>query len=123
METEAGYQIDTGGSCLLAFENGATATAHWGYGRDYINEVKIVGETGTIIAHPVFSKPAHLTPSLVLRRQNQDTEIAVPACDQFTEMLNGFVEMSMSQETKNLQRDTALKHQQLLEWVAETANG
>ncbi len=123
VDTETGYRVDTGGGCLLAFESGATATAHWGYGRDYINEVRIVGESGTLIARPVFSKPGHLTPSLTLRRQNQDTEIVVPACDQFIEMLQSFTEASQASEIRNQQRNKALEHQRLLEQVADTANG
>jgi dTDP-3,4-didehydro-2,6-dideoxy-alpha-D-glucose 3-reductase len=118
LETENGYAVDTGGAALLKFTSGVTATSQWGYGRDYINEMTVVGETGTIIAKPVFSKPAHLKPQLTLRRQNAETDYDIPTCNQFAEMLSAFTLATTTPDERRQHRERSLKHQNLLAQVA-----
>ena len=118
LETEKGYAVDTGGAALLNFSDDVTATSQWGYGRDYINELTVVGETGTIIAKPVFSKPTHLTPQLTLRCQNVDTEHDIPPCNQFAEMLSAFALATTTPDERRRYRDRSLQHQRLLVKIA-----
>ena len=118
LETENGYAVDTGGGALLNFSGSVTATSQWGYGRDYINEMTVVGETGTIITKPVFSKPTHLTPQLTLRRQNVDTDRDIPPCNQFAEMLSAFALATTDPDERRRYRERSLNHQNLLAQVA-----
>jgi NDP-hexose-3-ketoreductase len=121
--TEPGYSVDTAGACLLEFADGVTATAQWGYGRDYINELTVIGETGALTARPAFSKPPHLPPTLTLRRQNQETPIEVAPGDQFVDMLAVFAEAVRDTEIARRMRETALAHQVLLDQITVAANG
>ena len=118
MTSETGYAIDTAGACLMQFPDGVTAAAQWGYGRDYINELTVVGETGALTARAAFSKPQHLPPTLTLRRQNQETAIEIGSGDQFVDMLAVFAEAARDPEAARRMREIALAHQVLLEQIA-----
>jgi len=118
---DAGYDVDTEGAALLEFPSGVQASVQWGYGRDYINELSIVGETGAILATPAFSKPAHLPLSLQIRRQNEIEDVPVAACNQFAEMLGRFAAAMHDTEARQAFRDDALAHQRLLSDVAQQA--
>lgn len=121
MSRQAGFDVDTDGAALLSFPSGVQASAHWGYGRDYINEMVVLGEHGTIIATPAFSKPAHLSTTLTVRRQNQTTAIDLAESDQFSEMLSAFADATQDGNGRRNLRKTALEHQRLLAQVAASA--
>jgi NDP-hexose-3-ketoreductase len=116
-----GFEVDTEGAALLAFPSGVQAAAEWGYGRDYINEMTIVGETGTMLAKPVFSKPGHLEVRLDIRRQNAIESVAIEPCNQFVEMLAAFAAASVTADGRREYRTKALDHQRLLAQVAAAA--
>jgi NDP-hexose-3-ketoreductase len=122
LAADAGYQVDTEGAALLAFPSGVQATAEWGYGRDYINELTIVGETGTILAKPAFSKPGHLEVRLDIRRQNAVANVSLEPCNQFVEMLGAFADATASADGRRAYRTKALDHQRLLAQVAAAAD-
>jgi len=119
--TDTGYAIDTAGACLLDFPDGVTATAQWGYGRDYVNELTVVGASGALTARPAFSKPRHLPPTLTLRRQNQETAIEIGPGDQFVDMLAVFAEAGRDAAAARRMREIALAHQVLLDQVLITS--
>lgn len=121
LSRDDGYAVDTAGAALFAFASGAQATAQWGYGRDYINEMTIVGETGTILANPAFSKPAHLEVRLELRHQTAIDALAVEPCNQFQKMLDAFAAATRTPEGRRQYRAKALEHQRLLAQVAVAA--
>ncbi len=121
VNTEKGYEINTSGAALLSSLSGATATAIWGYGRDYINRLEVIGENGTIVASPIFSKPEHLPIYLTLRRQNKDTAYEIPIADQFVKMLDAFAIATRDSALRHSLRETALEHQRLLSQVAAKA--
>ena len=91
-----GYAVDTSGAAVLTSASGVQVSAQWGYGRDYINELTIVGDTGTIVAKPAFSKPAHLAVTLSIRRQNACEDVQLESCNQFEEMLKAFAAATIS---------------------------
>jgi NDP-hexose-3-ketoreductase len=122
LAADAGYQVDTEGAALLAFPSGVQATAEWGYGRDYINELTIVGETGTILAKPAFSKPGHLEVRLDIRRQNAIENVPLEPCNQFVEMLGAFARATATADGRRGYRTKALDHQRLLAQVAAAAD-
>jgi len=117
IEHESGYDLDTGGAALLRFPSGINLSATWGYGRDYVNELQIVGTSGIITAFPAFSKPSALKASLTLRNQNKTKDIYVPTCNQFTNMLNAFANAIFDMGARERFRTNALKHQGLMDAV------
>ena len=118
---EVGYQVETSGAALFTSSSGVTATAEWGYGRDYINRLEIIGQTGAIVAGPVFSKPNHLDIQLALRRQNEEKSIKVPAANQFAIMLSAFAAVTADPVLRQGMRERTLEHQRLLAQVATMA--
>jgi len=122
IEHEPGYALDTGGAALLRFPSGINLSATWGYGRDYVNELRIIGTDGIITAFPAFSKPPALTTSLRLQSQNKTKDIYIPACNQFTNMLNAFASAVLDSDTRENFRSKALKLQGLLDSVRKTQN-
>ena len=106
---------DLVGAALLRYPNlGIHHSAIWGYGSDYINEIKIIGETGIVLASPAFSKPSHLPQGLELRRQNITEIIPIDECNQFAQMLGDFALTLTSTEAQERLRKQALKHQRLI---------
>jgi NDP-hexose-3-ketoreductase len=118
---DGGYDVDTEGAALLAFPSGVQASLQWGYGRDYTNELSIVGENGTLLARPAFSKPAHLPVKLEIRRQNEIEAVTLAPCNQFAEMLADFAAAVDDAGARRTLRDQALAHQSLLTAVARRA--
>ena len=43
MHTEDGFDVDTSGSALLAFDNGVDCHLSWGFGYSYRNEIDVWG--------------------------------------------------------------------------------
>jgi len=121
METESGYQIDTGGAALMRFDTGVTSSAEWGLGRDYINELTVWGETGVAIAQPAFSKPGHLVPRLTVRRQNAEEDITIAESDQMAEMISVFATAAEDPSLRQQLRDEALAQQKLLAHTRDAA--
>ena len=119
---DADFSVDIGGSALLEFSEGVIGTAQWGYGRDYINELIVVGETGTLMASPAFSKPEHLPVTLKLRRQNEDSDLPVADCRQFVDMLSAFAAYTRDPKQRAMQRNLAVSHQRLIDDIARCAN-
>lgn len=54
------YEVDTGGSCLLNYDDGLNAFLDWGFGRAYKNEVEIWASNAVIRLNRFFSKPETL---------------------------------------------------------------
>jgi len=121
IETEDGYQIDTSGTALLHFDAGAHVTARWGYGRDYVNEIRISAEQATLVLCPAFSKPPNLPPTLIIRRQNIDEVVEIPETDQFVSMLDEFAATSVTEDGRTAMRDMVWSQQTLLSRVQLSA--
>jgi len=91
IETEPGFDVDTGGSALLRSSAGVHGLIEWGFGRAYRNEIEVWGERGVIAVDRAFSKPADLETSLRLRLQTGETlQEIIPPCNHFSAMLEAF---------------------------------
>ena len=114
IETETGFGVDTAGTALLRFPSGVHLTGRWGYGRDYINELRVFGETGEIRVSPVFSKPSNRVVKMEVLRQNKYEEIYVPDSDQFVEMLHAFIAPLKDPTLRDFYRERAFAQQKLI---------
>ncbi len=117
METEPGFDIDTRGSAFFRSSQGAHIIMRWGYGQDYVNEIRIVGETGVIEAFPAFSKPDNIAMTLRIRRQQSVTNIPVPEVNQYAAMLASFAVAIRDRDSRAASRKSALRYQSLLDAV------
>ena len=65
-----GYEVDTGGVCLIEYMSGQTAFLDWGMGRNYINEVDIWTDIYRVKVERVFSKSPDFDSSIVKVNSN-----------------------------------------------------
>jgi len=121
METESGFDIDTRGSAFFRSTQGAHLIMRWGYGQDYVNGIRIVGETGVIEAFPAFSKPDNIAMTLRIRRQQSVTDIPLPEVNQYAAMLASFALAIRDRDSRAASRKTALRYQLLLDAVRSHA--
>lgn len=56
VRSATGQEVDADGYALLDFPSGAVAYIEWGFGRSYVNDVRIWGERGAAYADRIFSK-------------------------------------------------------------------
>jgi len=121
LEQERPFEVDTSGTARLLFSNGVTADAEWGYGMDYINELEVIGETGSLFARPAFSKPAHIPAYIDITRDNQVRRLDIEVDNQFVSMLDEFVRAANDDDLKTRLLGRALRTQTLLEEVRRAA--
>jgi len=122
IETEDGYDVDTGGRAVLVFAGDRTAELRWGYGRPYANALKITGINGTITVDRPFSKPPDFQGDIVIDQGTEDEQtIPVPACNQFSKMMTAFAKAIDDQEIRSAFYEEALRQQGLLEQAKKAA--
>jgi predicted dehydrogenase len=90
MDLTDAYPVDTGGAAIMSFANNVHATAEWGFGRFYRNEVEIWGDKGFCRVLRAFSKPASLATTIMLETAAGPEDIPVPADDHFRRMFDHF---------------------------------
>ena len=90
--------VDLSGSAFLSYGGGKSAAfLDWGFGRSYLNEICLWGETGTLRAERFFSKPPTLDTEITISRSNGEHEVVkVAAMNHFTAMFDEFARASTS---------------------------
>jgi predicted dehydrogenase len=91
MSWRDGANVDTDGSCVLKFTNGAEAILEWRINSAYRSELQIWGEEGSLVTERVFSKPATYSPAFRLRDvHGVETIEHAEAGNHFVRMLEAF---------------------------------
>jgi len=122
IESEDGFDVDTGGRAVLAFDGDRIAELRWGYGRPYANALTIAGSDGTITVERPFSKPPDFKGNIVIDHGPGIEEIIpVPACNQFSEMMTAFTKAIDESEIRSVFYGDALRQQKLLKQTKEAA--
>ena len=118
ISSDADYEVDTAGSALLHFPSGAYAILEWGYGRSYRAELQIWGGEGTIFAERAFSKPATLSPELVLRRRDGSSlQEKIEPANHFVAMFSSFAHALSDGTLRDAYRQQALQQARLVSAV------
>lgn len=85
----AGFEVDIDGWALLRAGSGARALIEWGYGASYRNELLVWGESQSVFADRIFSKPPDLETSLVVADATGTPRAEpIPAANAFTRMID-----------------------------------
>lgn len=122
LESDVGYEVDTGGSALLRFPSGVDALLEWGFGRSYRNEVELWGTGGTIRAERAFSKPPTLSPALTLSPQEgEKIAAAVEPADHFVRMFTALAAALADGDEREWYRTEALAQARMVAAVRAAA--
>jgi len=122
LESEDGFDVDTGGRAVLIFDEDRTAELHWGYGRDYANHLRISGDAGTIGVERPFSKPPDFEGSITIEHViTGDETIPVAAENQFSAMMTAFAKAITDRDARAVLYEDALRQQKLLEQTRDAA--
>lgn len=89
--TPQDYEVDLFGCSLLSYSN-FYATAEWGIGRDYKNEITIEYEDHQVHVDRAFSKPTDLKTNITISDKFGKVEcITIPSFNHFEVMINDFL--------------------------------
>lgn len=106
LQIESGYSVDTSGAALCVSNDGCTAVAQWGMGRDYSNDILIWGSEGQISGERIFSKPPTLETKIRLIKNGKETLINTGSDNHFVNMFEYFASCVGNEvKTKNLISD------------------
>lgn len=84
-------EIDIEGAAVLVSGSNVRVFLEWGYGLAYRNEVFVWGESATLFADRVFSKPADKPTEVVVANRTGQRTISIPAVDSFAVMIDDLV--------------------------------
>jgi len=106
-----GLEVDVEGYAVLEFPSGTLAHLEWGFGRSYVNDVRVWGENGSLGARYIFSKPDDFETTLEVDdvRGVRRTE-TVEGANQFVRMLETFARASDDEQVQEQLRREA-EHQ------------
>lgn len=90
----AQHAVDVAGAALLRREaDGVVASLDWGFGRSYINEIRIVGERGRMLVESAFTKPTSRACDIIVEDgQGRQSMLPVTREDPYARMFEGFVQ-------------------------------
>jgi NDP-hexose-3-ketoreductase len=89
-----GYEVDTGGVCLITYASGQVAFLDWGIGRSYSNEIDIWTDAYRVKAERIFSKSSTLDSSIThINSQGSVNLIEIDCMNHFDAMFNEFYEI------------------------------
>jgi predicted dehydrogenase len=111
-----GLEVDSDGHALLDFGAGTVAYLEWGFGRAYVNEVRIWGELGSLYADRIFSKANDYGSTICIDdlRGVRTTEAIEPA-NAYIRMLDVFALATRDENLKERLREEAADQARNLE--------
>jgi len=104
MDTQSGYEVDTGGQAVVEMAGGVVGLCDWGFGRAYRNEVEVWGDRAWLRTERIFAKPDELSTAIriIHQQDNRPENVDVPAANAFAGML---ADMAIARTDKQMQAD------------------
>ncbi|MGY4896060.1 Gfo/Idh/MocA family protein [Micromonospora aurantiaca (nom. illeg.)] len=113
--------VDVAGSALLAAPDGVAVQLAFGFDHSYRCEYALWGSTGRIAVDRAFTPPDQLKPPVRVERQDQATELAMPADPQVRNAVRAFVQAVRSGVDGPIEERATLRQAQLVEAVRDVA--
>jgi predicted dehydrogenase len=85
-------QVDYHGNALLKSRNGIVAHLSFGFDNYYQNLIELWGNKGKIVITRAFTAREGFMPTIIIEKQNQKTEILLPADNQMKKILQDFAQ-------------------------------
>jgi dTDP-3,4-didehydro-2,6-dideoxy-alpha-D-glucose 3-reductase len=113
-------EVDLGGGALLQFPDGSIASLEWGLGRAYRNDLEIWGDSGSLRADFIFSKPSDMKPVVELRdRRGVETIVDVEAENAFVVMFEEFARTARDATAKEVQWSRAEAQAEVMQGILD----
>ena len=87
----ADQEVDLYGNAVLENESGQTAQISFGMDNAYQCQLEIWGSKATLIAPRIFTAGDNFSPALTLRTSSEESQITLPADDQFLHSIEAFI--------------------------------
>jgi len=114
---EEGFAVDTSGIARLCFAGDKMADIQWGYGLEYVNDIRIEGESGTVYAAPAFSKPGNIPPFIEVSDPAGNHRYEIEPDIPFVHMLMEFARAGQDSDLRERLYQRAMRTQVLLDQV------
>ncbi|MDD6824946.1 MAG: Gfo/Idh/MocA family oxidoreductase [Oscillospiraceae bacterium] len=117
------HDVDMYGSAAMVNDNGVTAQIAFGMDNNYKCELEAWGSTGCIYTGRVLTAPAGFTPSVTIRKGNEDTVIDLSADDAFKKSIERFIACVNSEEVRRKNYMDIVKQAELVDEFRKIAEG
>ena len=113
-----GYDVDFYGTAILENDSKLIAKASFGMDNAYKCDLEIWGSLGTIKTDRIFTAPDNFSPTIVIKKGNEEEKIFVECDDQFYNSIDYFYNCIkdtniQQQSLKNIQQQSELIQQVL----------
>ncbi len=112
--------LDTAFSMLLDYDGGGSLIGHFGFDTEYQNRLQLLGTGISIELSRAFTLPAETPNKLVVRRNNEQTELGVAPADAFGIFLERTLESIASGDWRPFTR-ALLEDAELLEQLRKSS--
>lgn len=117
------HEVDMYGSAAMVNGNGVTAQIAFGMDNNYKCELEAWGSTGCIYTGRVLTAPAGFTPSVTIRKGNEDTVMDLAADDAFKKSIERFMACVNCEETRLKNYTDIVKQAKLVDDFRKIAEG
>lgn len=117
------HEVDMYGSAAVVNDEGVTAQIAFGMDNNYKCELEAWGSTGCIYAGRVLTAPAGFTPSVTIRKGNEDTVKDLPADDAFKKSIEKFIACVNSEDVRLENYAEIVKQAELVDDFRKIAEG
>lgn len=109
------YEVDIFGNAVLENDKGISAQIAFGMDNDYKCELEVWGSKGTIQTGRVLTAPSGFTPTMLIKKNTDIEEKALPSDDAFKKSIEFFVEASISSKIRNSSYKNILEQAELVD--------
>ncbi len=94
------YEVDISGSAALSNDKGVTAQIAFGMDNDYRCELEVWGSKGSLRTGRILTAPAGFVPEAVIRKDNTEETVKLPADDAFLRSIRYFLDCVKDKDTR-----------------------
>ena len=113
--------VDLGGTALLCSADGITAQLSFSFRSSYRSMYAVWGSEGRIVLQRAFTPPPTFKPTVRVERPGGVEDIALPADDQFANLVRAFARSALHRADFAPHGETLLRHMALVEEIRNRA--
>ncbi len=123
LRRDPGFEVDTCGSTLVEFSDGANACLNWGYGRAYRNELMVIGSEKSVYVTRAFDKrPDEPSRVEIFGRFGEAEGIDLAPADSFVQMFSRIQLAIVDEQSRNELLSQAERQSAMMSCIREYAS-